>query len=141
MVARAMLAALGVAAVVLVPLAACGATPPACEGSAVLDARVVENPTTSAGAAVASWDVRVPACARLLVYEIVDAETGRPVPRDAVFPHTSRLERWERRDGVMRLHLFLRSDAACGKGCTRKPERWVRRVRAVVRWSSDTRGA
>jgi len=140
MVARTALSALLVTTVVIATSAraASGRT---CEGTATLDARVVENPTTSAGADVASWDVRVPACARLLVYEIVDAETGRLVPRDAVFPHTSRLERWERRDGVMRLHLFLRSDDGCGKGCTRKPERWVRRVRAVVRWSSDTRGA
>jgi len=140
MAARSALVALLTATLVLAASAR-AASGPACYGSAMLDTRVVENPTTGAGADVAAWDVRVPSCARLLVYEIVDAETGQLVPRDAVFPHTSRLERWERRDGVMRLHLFLRSDAACGRGCTRKPERWVRRVRAVVRWSSDTRGA
>ena len=139
--ARSTRATLALAALLATPIAARAVSTPACEGTATLETRTVENPTASAGADVAAWDVRVPRCARLLVYEIVDAETGQLVPRDAVFPHTSRVERWERRDGVMRLHLFLRSDVACGTGCTRKPERWVRRVRAVVRWSSDTRGA
>jgi len=144
MAARRPLFALTLAAVVIAPIAARAVITPACEGSVVLDTRVVENPTTGAGADAASWEVEVPPCARLLVYEIVDAETGKLVPRDAVFPHTARLERWERREGVMRLHLFLRNQdvaQSCGKTCVRKLERWVRRVRAVVRWSGDRRGA
>ncbi len=137
-------ATLTLVALLTTPVAAHVVETPSCEGTATLDTRTVENPSGGAGADVAAWDVTVPACAKLLVYEIVDADTGRLVPRDAVFPHTSRMERWERREGRMRLHLFLQNSdvaASCGRGCTRKAERWVRRVRAVVRWSSDTRGA
>jgi len=115
-----------------------------CSGVATLGERVVANPQTSAGADVATWDVVVPKCAGVLVYQIIDADTGKPVEREAVFaPHTVRRERWEKIDGGLRLHLHLENvaDATGDTHAARKLERATRRLRAVVHWFPSSRRA
>lgn len=115
-----------------------------CSGSETLDARVVANPQTAGGADVATWDVVVPKCAGVLVYQIVDADTGKPVEREAVFaPHTVRRERWEKIDGGLRLHLHLENvaDATGDPRLVRKLVQSTRRLRAVVRWFPASRRA
>src|SRR5207248_1373885 len=112
-------------------------------GSAVLQARVVTNPAAGVAVEAAAWDTPIPPCARVLWYQILDADTGDAIAPEMIFPpHTVRRERWETRNGVTQLRLQLRNLGAAVRHarCRRSAGAETRRVRAVVHWFPQARG-